>query len=400
MGDLVIEADGGSRGNPGPAAYGAVVVDPQSNAVLAEVADHIGVATNNVAEYSGLVAGLREALDIDPHCRVRVRMDSKLVVEQMSGAWAIRNAALRDLALEARDLIPRSRVSFEWIPREANGRADALVNECLDGVAAGRPGRIRRRAVGVVASDDVVGQAVEDLAAAASRSDAGRPPNRIVGWATDLGIPTTTILMRHGATAFSLRRLFSGRGGADVPLVDDGIAQVTASAREIAARGSIDAVIASPLLRAQQSGRIVADLLDLPLQTDDDLAECSFGEWDGFTFAEVMERWPEELRAWLDSIDVTPPGGESFAACARRVRNARERIITRYPQARVVVISHVSPIKMLVADAIDAPGHSLYRMELAPGSLSTVSWWPDGNASLFGFAEAGHLRGIAAPDGT
>src|SRR5215831_18731149 len=84
---LLVEADGGSRGNPGLAGYGAVVRDLATGEVLAEVSESLGQATNNVAEYSGLIAGLRAAAAIAPDADVEIRMDSKLVVEQMSGRW-------------------------------------------------------------------------------------------------------------------------------------------------------------------------------------------------------------------------------------------------------------------------------------------------------------------------
>ena len=124
------------------------------------------------------------------------------------------------------------------------------------------------------------------------------------------------------------------------------------------------------------------------------IAECAFGEWDGLTFAEVHERWPEEVRAWLGSTEVAPPGGESFAQCRARVDAGRQRIIEAHPGQRVVLISHVTPIKILTGIAVDAPLHSLYRMELAPCSLSTIAWFPDGVVSLFGFAEQAHLRDV------
>ncbi len=101
---LIVEADGGSRGNPGPAAYGAVVKDAETGSVLDERADVIGVASNNVAEYRGLIAGLEAARAIDPDATVEVRMDSKLVVEQMSGRWQIKHPDMRLLAREARDV--------------------------------------------------------------------------------------------------------------------------------------------------------------------------------------------------------------------------------------------------------------------------------------------------------
>ena len=133
---VVVEADGGSRGNPGPAGYGAVVLDPATEEVLAERADGLGVTTNNVAEYQGLIAGLRAAIELGA-TEVDVRMDSKLVVEQMSGRWKVKHPAMQPLALEAGRLVREiGPVRFEWIPRLRNSRADALANRAMDAQAA------------------------------------------------------------------------------------------------------------------------------------------------------------------------------------------------------------------------------------------------------------------------
>jgi len=130
---LVVEADGGSRGNPGLAGYGAVVRDAATGEVLAELSDGLGRATNNVAEYSGLIAGLRAAAGIAPGADVEVRMDSKLVVEQMSGRWQIKHPAMRPLAAEARQAAGAlGRVSYTWVPRSRNAHADRLANEAMD----------------------------------------------------------------------------------------------------------------------------------------------------------------------------------------------------------------------------------------------------------------------------
>ncbi len=132
MRTLIVEADGGSRGNPGVAAGGAVVIDESTGEILAEVGVFVGVATNNVAEYSGLLGGLRKAREIDPTARIHVRMDSKLVVEQMSGRWKIKHPDMRELALEAQSVISGADVTFEWIAREFNSRADAVANQSMD----------------------------------------------------------------------------------------------------------------------------------------------------------------------------------------------------------------------------------------------------------------------------
>jgi probable phosphoglycerate mutase len=129
---LVVEADGGSRGNPGIAAGGAVVLDDASGDVLSEVGVYVGVASNNVAEYSGLIAGLETALERDPTASVHVRLDSKLVVEQMTGRWKIKHPDMQVLAGRARALIEGHDVSFEWVPRLSNTRADAAANESMD----------------------------------------------------------------------------------------------------------------------------------------------------------------------------------------------------------------------------------------------------------------------------
>lgn len=136
MTGLIVEADGGSRGNPGIAAGGAVVIDANSGEILAEVGVFVGIATNNVAEYSGLVEGLRRARTLHPDASIHVRMDSKLVVEQMSGRWKIKHPDMRDLAVKAREVIGAATVTFEWIPRAENSRADALANRSMDARAS------------------------------------------------------------------------------------------------------------------------------------------------------------------------------------------------------------------------------------------------------------------------
>lgn len=129
---FIIEADGGSRGNPGPAAYGALVKDAETSQVLAAEGMPIGRATNNVAEYRGLIAGLEMARDLDPTASLEVRMDSRLVIEQMAGRWKVKHPDMKPLALQAARLRPAS-VIWTWVPRAENKAADTLVNRALDG---------------------------------------------------------------------------------------------------------------------------------------------------------------------------------------------------------------------------------------------------------------------------
>jgi ribonuclease H / adenosylcobalamin/alpha-ribazole phosphatase len=129
--EVVVWTDGGARGNPGPAGYGVVVATPAGE-VMAELAEPIGWATNNVAEYRGVIAGLERARSLGAR-RVRVRADSLLAVQQLRGNWKVKNAALQPLWAEAGRLARAfERVTFEHVPRERNRRADALANRAMD----------------------------------------------------------------------------------------------------------------------------------------------------------------------------------------------------------------------------------------------------------------------------
>ncbi|MEV7183402.1 bifunctional RNase H/acid phosphatase [Kitasatospora sp. NPDC093102] len=372
---FIVEADGGSRGNPGPAGYGAVVRDGDTGQIVAEAAEFIGHATNNVAEYKGLIAGLRAARELDPDASVDVRMDSKLVVEQMSGRWKIKHPDMQPLAAEARTLFPRGRVTYTWIPRERNKDADRLANEAMDAGKAGRQWEPK-----------------------ASRT-AAEPPLETVapkaGWTApaDLGTPTTFVLLRHGETPLTPEKRFSGSGGSDPELSDKGRWQAERAAEALAARGSVQAVVASPMRRTRQTAETVAARLGLEVRYEDGLREVDFGDWEGLTFAEVRERYPDDLTAWLGSAKARPTGsGESFATLTHRAGIARDKILARYAGKTVLVVSHVSPIKTLVRLALGAPPDSMYRMELSAASICAVQYYADGNASLRLLNDTSHLR--------
>ncbi|MFE7315631.1 bifunctional RNase H/acid phosphatase [Streptomyces sp. NPDC057555] len=394
--ELIVEADGGSRGNPGPAGYGAVVLDPVSGEALAEAAEYIGTATNNVAEYKGLLAGLRAAKALDPEATVHVRMDSKLVVEQMSGRWQIKHPDMKPLAAEARSVFPPDRVSYEWIPRARNKHADRLANEAMD---AGRDGRqweprdSRAALAGPADAAPARSAAARAADEAAEAADAA-PAAPQAGWgAPDLGTPATFVLLRHGETALTPQKRFSGSGGTDPELSAAGRRQAEAAAAALAARGTVQAVVSSPLRRCRETAGAVADRLGLDVRVEDGLRETDFGAWEGLTFAEVRERYPDDLDAWLGSAKVAPTGGgESFAAVARRVAVARDKLLARYAGRTVLLVTHVTPIKTLVRLALGAPPEALFRMELSAASLSAVAYYADGNASVRLLNDTSHLR--------
>ncbi|MFF7436554.1 bifunctional RNase H/acid phosphatase [Streptomyces sp. NPDC008122] len=560
MRELVVEADGGSRGNPGPAGYGAVVLDPATGETLAEAAEYIGVATNNVAEYKGLVAGLKAARELFPDAAVHVRMDSKLVVEQMSGRWKIKHPDMKPLAAEAARVFPPGRVRYEWIPRERNKHADRLANEAMDAGKRGRqwepsastagldaaaarnaaapppsgppgdatagaamaraaltgtaaavsttgtgsgawPGGVSRPTAPDTAPDDGLFAAEEAVAASvasgdfeaeagalapvghaaraeargastgateaagpaagAARAQAGAapaqgaahgpaggpapaptegsalaqgastpapvapaqaaaPPVPVAsvlaqatsapaqpatpsaqsgaaprqGWSgPDMGAPATFVLLRHGETALTPEKRFSGSGGSDPELSAAGTRQAGAVAEALAARGTIQEIVSSPLARCRQTAGAVAARLGLDVRIEQGLRETDFGAWEGLTFGEVRERYPEDLDAWLASPKAAPTGGgESFATVARRVAATRDRLTAAYAGRTVLLVTHVTPIKTLVRLALGAPPESLFRMELSAASISAVAYYADGNASVRLLNDTSHLR--------
>ncbi|MER8014485.1 bifunctional RNase H/acid phosphatase [Streptomyces griseoluteus] len=419
MREFVVEADGGSRGNPGPAGYGAAVSDAATGETLAEAAEFIGVATNNVAEYRGLLAGLRAAHALDPEARVAVRMDSKLVVEQMSGRWKIKHPDMKPLAAEARGVFPPGRVTYEWIPRERNKHADRLANEAMDAGAKGEAWTPRTPAVAEPEGPPGDARAGAAAARAALARTRPAPPSepaapaeparsdaraaRTVasattsspGWsaAPDLGAPATFVLLRHGETPLTPQKRFSGSGGSDPALSEVGREQAHLVAGALARRGTVQAVVASPLARTRETAGIVAARLGLEVRVDDGLRETDFGAWEGLTFGEARERYPDDLTAWLGDPQARPTGGgESFAQTAERIEEARARLVAEYAGRTVLLVTHVTPIKTLLRLALGAPPESLFRMELSAASLSAVAYYADGNASVRLFNDTSHLR--------
>ncbi|HET8643077.1 MAG TPA: bifunctional RNase H/acid phosphatase, partial [Pseudonocardiaceae bacterium] len=356
---VIVEADGGSRGNPGPAGYGAVVRDP-AGAVLAERSGALGHTTNNVAEYTGLIEGLRAALELGA-TDVEARLDSKLVVEQMSGRWRIRQPHLQPLAGDAAALVRRlGSVRFQWVPRERNRHADRLANEAMDRARDAQ---------------------AEGEQRPSRRPAPAEPPAPPLAWRGESEPPTRLVLLRHGQTEHSIRRAYSGRG--DLPLTSTGETQAALAAKRLAgltALTEVVAVVSSPLRRAVQTAEPVAAQLGLPVTVHDGLIEADYGDWEGMTFAEVAARNPDLHARWLHDTSVAPPGGESLDSVRRRVRRARDALIVDHPGATVVVVSHVAPVKTLLAIALDAWPSVLFRLHLDLASVSVAEFFPDGAA--------------------
>jgi ribonuclease H / adenosylcobalamin/alpha-ribazole phosphatase len=362
---VVIEADGGSRGNPGPAGFGCVVFSADHTTVLAEHKQFIGETTNNVAEYRGLIAGLEQARRLGAN-EVAVSMDSKLVVEQMSGRWKVKNPGMAELNQQARALASTfDAVTFSWIPRERNAHADRLANEAMDAAASGESG-----------------------------TAADPPPDAVAvppsAWTGNTGGPTRLLLLRHGQTELSRQRRYSGRG--DPELTDTGRGQAADAARYLADKRGISAVISSPLQRAHATATAAADALGLTVAVDPDLIETDFGEWEGLTFPEAAERHPEVHGRWLRDTSLAAPGGESFDEVQHRVQRARDRIVAEHSGTTVLVVSHVTPIKTLLRLALAAGPTILHRLHLDLASLSVAEFYADNQASVRLVNDTSYLR--------
>ena len=354
-----LSADGGSRGNPGVAGYGAVL--SENGKIIAELYDFIGIETNNVAEYNGLLAGLRKVHELDPAARVEVEMDSKLVIEQMSGRWQIKHPGMRDLALKCRDAHDPSLVTYRWIPRDQNSHADRLANKAMDGQS---------------------GTSIE------TRVQKNYLTQRLRGGDT----PTWIYFVRHGETPLTPDRKFSGSGGADPSLTEEGEKQARAVAHEIS-KIAPDVLISSPLMRAQETAKAIAQSTGLEILIDEIWTEMSFGYWDGLSFDEVAERYPDELQGWLNSAAYRPAGGESYEEAMVRVEEGLEKVVAEYPEKRVCIVTHNGVIKVAALLALGAQIDSVFHIDAGPCSITSISIWPtDGLRALRSLNERGHQR--------
>ncbi|WP_330932826.1 bifunctional RNase H/acid phosphatase [Cellulosimicrobium cellulans] len=394
---LVVEADGGSRGNPGPAGFGALVRDGESGQVLAERAAYLGTTTNNVAEYSGLVAGLRAAAEIDPDARVTVRMDSRLVVEQMSGRWQIKHDDMRRLAADAASVLPAEQIAYEWVPRAQNSAADALANEAMD--TAGTVVRDYPLAAASGVGEDEPDPAAADAPAEVpGESAAFDTPARPSGAAVrfDDAPALTVVLVRHGQTPLTVAGAFSGSSVPGPSLTARGRTQAAQAADLVFRVGRQawpdlprpTAIVASPMVRAQETARAVGRRLGVHVTTDDRFAEVDFGEWEGLTAAEVDAAWPGRLHAWHTTGTTAAPGGESYADVGARVWHGLQDLVdTLLPGAgpagrTAVVVGHAVQVRAAIGTAIGAPPSQWSRVRVPPASVSILRLWADGTSEL------------------
>jgi probable phosphoglycerate mutase len=200
------------------------------------------------------------------------------------------------------------------------------------------------------------------------------------------------LLLRHGETAHSGSRRFSGIG--DLPLTERGEAQARRVAARLRDEPRLDAIVSSPLPRAVATATVISEAVGVAVTKNDDLKETDFGEWEGLTFDEAREKWSTDLARWLVDPEFAPPGGESIAATSRRVVRARDAVLAAYPEGRLLVVSHVTPIKALVRLAVDAPGAAVFRMHLDLAALSVIDYFGEQRAVLRLYNDTSHLAGV------
>jgi probable phosphoglycerate mutase len=309
-------------------------------------------------------------------------MDSKLVIEQMAGRWKIKHPDMIQLGAEVQSIARGKQIRWQWIPREENSRADSLANKAMDE-------RI----------DSTVSIASETLKAPVAEFNQSMPSSvRAPSGVTEE--LTTIILVRHGRTHLTESKRISGSGGENPGLSALGRKDAELAANAIQQIGlsgpwsylsPVSAVVASPILRTQETAQIIASQLGLTVETNSNIAEISFGDWDGFTNEEVAERWPAEMADWRGSWTVAPPNGESLEDFDQRVQLGRRQILDEHAGKTVLVVSHVMPIRGFIKAGMDANPAAYWRPQVAPCSITIIRFWGDQAAEVVSLNSTTHL---------
>jgi broad specificity phosphatase PhoE/ribonuclease HI len=366
---IFLYADGASRGNPGLAAYG-VHIEDQGGTDIADFGEALGVATNNQAEYAAVVAGLRY-LSTTSYREITIRMDSKLVIEQLAGRWKINNPQLRELADQAKELLRDFEFRLEWIPREQNYKADANANSALDS--------------GNFTSNT---EAYLELSSIQPRSI--RAPRQFVE-------PTTLVVVRHGHTINTEKNLISGGDGTDPELSQLGLNEAQGAAREIPklliqfSLPDAAAVIHSPMLRTTQTAEIIAKQLSLDTVSDARLKEIGFGDWEMMEMAMLETDAIEQVAAWRGSLSVKPPKGESVLDMQERVWDSLSDIIENYRGSTAIVSTHMMPTRAFAAAALKGSQNVYFNINSSPGGISIYRFFGMEFAEIFTINYCAHL---------
>lgn len=364
---LVLFADGASRGNPGPASLGAVLV--RDGEEIARIRKTLGIQTNNYAEYSAVIAGLEYVVEHGLEKDVLIRMDSKLVVEQLSGRWKIKHPDLMQLARVAQQLLRQLNAKLEWIPREQNFLADEAANEALDGFGSEPE---------VTDSTPLAATQPSSIRAKRVRTE-----------------PTVVWVVRHAHTSSTEAKLISG--SSDNPgLSELGLSEATAAAnaiRDLAARFDLQLpklIAHSDMLRTSQTATAISKVLEAPLRPDARLREISFGDWETKTMSE-LEKASDEVDRWRGSVTAKPPGGESVLELEARVLRSLSDLVQEHSGSSVAVVAHMMPLRSIAKKALGSSSESHWSLQFAPGSVSAFRFFGDELTEVFCLNSCEHL---------
>lgn len=206
----------------------------------------------------------------------------------------------------------------------------------------------------------------------------------------DADEPLTAILVRHGVTPHTTSGAYSGGGVPGPSLSGDGRIQAAQAADLVHRIGRkiwpdvprATEIVASPMVRTQETAAAISRRLGRAVVTDPRLAEGDFGEWEGLTADEIEVRWPGQLREWHESGTFAIPGGESIAQTGERLATAMDDLIVGGPGRTVVVVSHAVALRSVIGTAFGAPASQWHRIRIAPASVSMIRYWADGTSEI------------------
>ncbi|OKL49204.1 histidine phosphatase family protein [Boudabousia marimammalium] len=429
---LVINTDGGSRGNPGIAGYGLVIVDADTEEEILTRSVFIAEATNNVAEYSALVDALMQVAALTKEwgeaAQVMVRADSKLVVEQMTGNWKIKDSSLQRLAIAAQRAYPARLVTYKWVPRAENKHADALANEAMDrGFNPDDPADADKVQAAAEAAKDQAAQARKLTATsekALSSLNANENATQVAldgeifanldetqkseeqsapikedqntmaaqsSTLTETATDTYLVLVRHGATKYTEAGLLcGGYDEIDPPLSEAGLHQISGAAALTKKLGKTvyswipepTTLYASPVKRAAQLGELLGENLALPVQTDERLREINVGEGLGKSITELFATHPDLPKRWMRFEKDIWPGLESLGSMIERLGSFTENVWKRHEGETVVVACHEIVTRVIAAYALHWPGPVIAGLEIPLASTTILRRHADGKVTL------------------
>ena len=365
---LFVYADGASRGNPGPASYGVSIVDQAGN-TIAEFGEQLGIRTNNYAEYQGVIAALRY-LSTTTYRQITIRMDSKLVIEQLSGRWKVKSDDMRELVGEASRLLGPFEAKLEWIPREQNSRADQMANEALD------VGDFQS----VTAAIELSGVQPRSIRAPRQRTE-----------------PVTLVLVRHGHTLSTEKDLISGGDGNDPALSELGLEDAKAASRALNpllqhfGLSTPSAILHSPMVRTTQTAIEIGRELGVALLPEERLREISFGSWDGLEMTTLESENPETVNRWRGSMTQKPNGGESLAELRSRITSLVSELLENNAGKTLVLVSHMMPLRAISAMSLPGADSMYWSFNFSPGGISIIRFFGLEFAEQFVLNSCQHL---------